>query len=280
MKKKKTNMNQMVGNVPGYLVFLITYLCALLGVTFLGGSFLLMRRPGPEGSFACDATVGEKDSNMTKWLAWAIMVFRSSISKTDIIMNKLSQFLRFIPEWVIFYGFSIVLMMIIPVVIFPLSVALVVYSSFQKCEGFPDSIHYALPPAFFYEYCDKKNEVWDYDNLGITFLFKTIPWIFHMMFHLMQSFFFFALNMGVWNISASVSSLIILWNIFVSPFFKTEEIFNVMGTYSTSLSFLILAIVLYGAFKFLSVYVFIGFCIAAAVIISRETIAELLKPNK
>jgi hypothetical protein len=239
-----------------------------------------MRRPGPEGSFACDATVGEKDSNMTKWLAWAIMVFRSSISKTDIIMNKLSQFLRFIPEWVIFYGFSIVLMMIIPVVIFPLSVALVVYSSFQKCEGFPDSIHYALPPAFFYEYCDKKNEVWDYDNLGITFLFKTIPWIFHMMFHLMQSFFFFALNMGVWNISASVSSLIILWNIFVSPFFKTEEIFNVMGTYSTSLSFLILAIVLYGAFKFLSVYVFIGFCIAAAVIISRETIAELLKPNK
>lgn len=273
-------MNQMVGDVPGYLVFLLTYLCALLGVTFLGGSFILMRHPGPAVSYTCDTTVEPKDSNMTKWIAWALMVFKSSISKTDIIMNKLSQFLQVIPEWLIFYGFSMVLMLIIPVIIFPLSVALVVYSSFQKCEGFPDSIHYALPPAFFYEFCDRKDEVWNYDNPGLTFLFKTVPWIFHMIFHLMQSFFFLGLNMGVWNLSAACSSFIILWTIFVKPFFKTEEIFNVMGTYSTSYSFLILCIVLYGAFKYLSVYVFIGFCIASAVIISREAIAELLKPNK
>jgi hypothetical protein len=280
MKKKKTNMNQMVGDVPGYLVFLITYLCALLGVTFLGGSFLLMRQLVSDVSYACDASVKENDSNMTKWLAWAIMVFRSSISNTDVILNKFSKFLRYIPEWLIFYGFSIVLMMVIPVIIFPLSIALVVYTSFQKCEEFPDSIHYALPPAFFYELCDRKNEVWDYNNLGMTILFKTIPWIFHMVFHLMQSFFFLAMNMGVWNLAATLSSLIILWSIFVTPFFKTEEIFKVMGTYTMSLSFLILSIVLYGAFKFLSVYVFLGFCIAAVVIVSRETIAELLKPNK
>lgn len=280
MKKKKTNMNQMVGNVPGYLVHVILYLCALLGVTFLGGSFILMRQPVPDVSYTCNASVQEKASNITKWLTWIIMVFKSSMSNTDVIMNKFSKFLQYIPEWLIFYGFSIVLMMVIPVIIFPLSVALVIYSSLQKCEEFPDSIHYAIPPAFFYEFCDRKDEVWDYDNLVVTFFFKTIPWIFHMIFHLLQSFFFLAVNVGVWNLAATLSSLIILWAIFVSPFFKTEKIFDVMGTYSMSLSFVILFIVLHGAFKFLSVYVFIGFCIAAAVIVSRETIAELIKPNK
>jgi|LauGreDrversion4_2_1035121.scaffolds.fasta_scaffold03733_7 hypothetical protein len=278
MKKKQT-INKMVGDVPGYLVFVITYLCALLGVTFLGGNFLLMRTPNKTEPYTCTATVNPTDSNISKWMTWVSIVFQSSVANSTLIWSKLGIFLSMVPDWLIFYGLSIILMLVIPVIIYPLSVALIIYASFQTCPGFKESIHYAIPPVYFYEWCNKKDEVWDYDNLGMTFLFKIIPWMFHMMFHLCQSFFFLVLNVMIWSLGASVNSMLILWGLFVSPFFKTREIFHIMGGYTASLSILILFIVLYGAFKYLSIYVFIGFCMAALVILSREAIAELAKPN-
>lgn len=277
--KAKTSIDKMLGDVPGYLAFIITYLLALLGVTFLGGNFLLMRTAQKVDDYVCNVTVEPTDSNISKWMAWVSIVFQSSISNSSIMLNKLATFLSVVPEWLIFYGLSILLMLFIPICIYPLSIALIIYASFQKCAGFKDSFHYAVPPVYFYELCDRKNEVWDYENLLITFFFKVIPWLFHMMFHLGQSFVFLMLNVMIWSVGASINSFIILWSLFIRPFFKTAEIFKVMGEYTTSLSAIILFIVLYGAFQHLSVYVFLGFCIASIVILSREAIAELLKPN-
>lgn len=268
-----------IGDVPGYLVFLITYLLALVGTTFYGGHFLLMRNTiSPVPATSCDAKVEPTDSNNTKWAAWAYMVFNSSITQSYIIWDKLARLLKMAPELAIFYGLSIALMFIIPVVIYPLAMVLVIIASVQKCPGFKDSIHYAIPPIYFYQFCDRRNEVWNYANPFTTFVFKTIPWVFHMIFHLCQSFAYFIMNIIVWSITSSISSFTILGGLFITPFFKTTQIFEEMNKFSMSLSALVLFIVLYGAYRYLSVYVFLGFCAATLLIVFREIKAELSKP--
>jgi hypothetical protein len=281
--KKKKSMNKMVGDVPGYLVFIITYLCALLGVTFFGANFILMRETEKAEPYVCDVTVEPTDSNISKWMAWVPIVFKSSIANSFLIWNYFSMLLKYIPDWIIFYGMAILFMIIIPICVYPVSILLVLYASIQKCPGFKDLIHYAIPPVYFYEFCDRKDEVWEYDDLMTictTLLFKVLPWLFHMVFHLAQSIFFFILNLIIWGVASSVISFTILWKIVGKPFLRVEEIFKVMGEYTTSLSAIMLSTVLYGAFLYLSPYVFIGFCIAAVIIVSRETLAELIKPNK
>jgi hypothetical protein len=76
-----------------------------------------------------------------------------------------------------------------------------------------------------------------------------------------------------------INTFAIIYGLFVKPFFNIPEIFHKMEEYSSSMSAIVLFLVLYGAFKHLSVYVFIGFCIASVFIFSKAIIAELLKKD-
>ena len=100
-----------------------------------------------------------------------------------------------------------------------------------------------------------------------------------MLYHMIESIIFMVGNIIVWNISATINTFAIIYGLFIKPFFNISEIFKKMDEYSSSMSMIIMLIVLYGAFKYLSVYVFIGFCIASIFIFSKAIIAELLKKD-
>jgi len=271
-------MKTYVGDVPGYLVFLITALCALLGVTFLGGHFLLLKTPPPTTITPCTEKVGQDASSMQKWFAWARIAFSASFSNSDTVWRGLGTFLAYIPSWLIFYGFSILLLMIIPVIIFPLSVVLALYGSFQECETFPDKYIYSMPPFYFTKLCTKE---WDWDHMPLWryYLDTFTSWMPHMVFHAVESFMYMGGNIVVWNLSATINTFAIVYGLFIKPFFNIPAIFHKMEEYSASMSAIVLFLVLYGAYKYLSVYVFIGFCIAAIFIFSKAMIAELLKKD-
>jgi hypothetical protein len=271
-------MKELVGDVPGYLVFLITYLCALLGVTFLGGHFLLLKMPPPTTKAPCTEKVGADASSIQKWFAWARIALTAAFSNSDMIWSGLGKALYVIPSWLIFYGFSIVLLMVIPAIIFPLSFVLALYGSFQDCETFPDKYIYTMPPIYFTKLCTK---VWDWDNMPLSryYLDTFTSWLPHMIFHALESCVLMGGNFVVWNISASINSFAIIYGLFIKPFFNIPAIFHKMEEYSSSMSAIVLFLVLYGAYKHLSVYVFIGFCIASIFIFSKAMIAELLKKD-
>ena len=274
----KSKMKELVGDVPGYLVFLITYLCALLGVTFLGGHFLLLKTPPPAIVVPCTEKVGTDASTIQKWFAWSRIAISASFSNSDMIWRGIGKVLSIIPSWLIFYGFSIVLLMIIPAIIFPLSFVMALYGSFQECETFPDKYIYTVPPLYFTKLCTKE---WDWDHMELFryYLDTFTSWLPHMIFHAIESLVFMGGNFMVWNLAAMINTFAIIYGLFVKPFFNIPEIFHKMEEYSSSMSAIVLFIVLYGAFKHLSVYVFIGFCIASVFIFSKAIIAELLKKD-
>jgi hypothetical protein len=274
----KSKMKEYVGDVPAYLVFLITWLCGLLGVTFLGGHFLMLKTPPPATVAPCTEKVSIDASTIQKWFAWSRIALGASFSNSDIIWRGLGKCLSVIPNWLIFYGFSIILLMIIPAIIFPLSFVLALYGSFQECETFPDKYIYTIPPLYFTKLCTKE---WDWDHMELSryYLDTFTSWLPHMMFHAMEACVFMGGNFVVWNLSATINTFMIIYGLFIKPFFNISEIFQKMEEYSSSMSVIILCIVLYGAFKYLSVYVFIGFCIAAVFILSKALIAELLKKD-
>jgi len=271
-------MKTYVGDVPAYLVFLITTLCALLGVTFLGGHVLLLKVPPPTTTPPCSENVSSDASSIQKWFAWSRIALSAAFSNSDIIWNGLAKGLSIFPNWLIFYGFSIVLLMVIPVIIFPLSVILALYGSFQECSTFPDKYIYTMPPIYFTKLCTRE---WDWDHMPMLkyYLDTFTSWIPHMIFHAIESIVLMIGNIIVWNISAAINSFAIVYGLFIKPFFNIPAIFHKMEEYSGSMSFLVLLIVLYGAYKYLSIYVLIGFCIAALFILSKSVIAELLKKD-
>ena len=271
-------MKELVGDIPAYLVFLISSLCALLGVTFFGAHFLLLKAPPPTVTPPCSETVEHDDSSIQKWLAWSRIALMGAFSNSDLIWNGLGKFLSIIPSWLIFYGFSIILMMVIPVMIFPLSVILALYGSFQTCATFKDKYVYSLPPLYFSQLCTEK---WDWRGMSVTDKYLTIftSWIPHMLYHIIECIVLMMGNIIVWNISAMLNTFVIIYGLFIKPFFNMPEIFKKMDEYSSSMSAIILFIVLYGSFKYLSPYVFIGFCIASIFIFSKAIIAELLKKD-
>ena len=271
-------MKTLVGDVPGYLVFLITYLSALLGVTFLGGYCLMLQVPPPTPATPCAETITSDVSNMQKWFAWCRIALSASVTNSDIIWKFLGIFLKYLPSWFIFYGFSIIIMMAVPVVIFPLSMILALYGSFQACEGFPDKYIFTFPPMYFTSLCTKE---WDWDHMELWryYLDTFTSWLPHMIYHMIESFMYMGGNFVIWNLSASINSFMILYGLFIKPFFRIPEIFAKMEEFSGSMSAIVLFLVLYGAYKHLSVYVFIGFCIASVFIFSKAMIAELLKKD-
>lgn len=287
MKKKKSPMDKAFGDVPGYLVHLITYLSALLGVTFLGGGFLLFQ-PNENTPRECSAQYDTDESllKFINWTSWVTNVFSISISDRFYITNKLHQLVRFLPEIVVFYGMAVFIMFLIPIVLWPLSIFLVVKAAFATCTNFTDSIKYAIPFLFLSEVFDMKTVV-DPATLSnntfvmvLQYLGGVITYILKFFCFAMMTLLFCIMNFIIFTVASSMNSFIIIYQIFSAPFRDIFQVFKKMGDYTTSLSLISLAIVLWGAKTYLSIYVFIGFCVATGLIIFREGLTELLKPDK
>lgn len=282
MKKKKASINSTIGDVPAYLVYLITHLTALLGVAFFGGGFLLLQ-PAATIEPACgNSDMTAETSNFVKWGAWMSNVFLVSISQRYMVTQMLGWVLSFFPEWVVFYGISVLIMFLLPTLLFPMSVYLVAKASFAKCPGFPDSINYAIPFLHIFDYCGCADapSTWKMDDIGsaICTIFGSVPvWLFTLLLYACMAALFCLLNFIGWSIASSMNSFIVLYEIFAGVFRDMDLVFDKMKEFSISLSFLAMFIVLYGAGVHLSIYVFLGFVGAASIIVIKEVITHILK---
>jgi hypothetical protein len=287
MKKKDTSMDKAFGDVPGYLVFLITYLSALLGVTFLGGGFLIFQ-PNENTPRECNAQYDSEDSlyKFINWSSWVSNVFSISMSDRFYVTNKLYQLIQFLPDLVVFYGMAIFVMFIIPIILYPLSVFLVIKSAFAICPNFKDSIKYVIPFLFLSEVFDMKTVV-DPNTLSdnafvmvAQYIGGVITYILKFCCFAMMTLLFGIMNFIILIVASSFNSFLVIYQIFSAPFRDISQVFKKMGDFTTSLSLITLAIVLWGAKTYLSIYVFIGFCFATVAILFREALTELLKPDK
>lgn len=270
------DVHKMIGDVPGYLVYVMTRILALFGITFLGGYFILLKTPTTDSKYTCKENIPSDTSNILKWIAWSRMALWATLSNSTIILSFLSKILSKLPDMVIFYGVAVVALMCISAVIYPVSWMLSLYASFQPCEGFADKFIFTVPIVYFSMLC-QENWAKDPDDDIWSTIFKYFSWIFHMLFHLIQACIFMISNVIIWSVSAAINSFMILFELFLRPFTKINPIFEQMNKYSTSMSIIILAVLLYGAYLYLSLYVFIGFCIAGGVILFKRIITECLK---
>ena len=286
-KKNKSAMNKTFGDVPGYLVHLITYLSALLGVTFLGGGFLLFT-PTENIPRECSAQYNTDVSllKFINWTSWASNVFSISISDRFYVTNKIHQLVSILPPLVTFYGMAIFIMFLIPILLWPLSIFLVVKAAFATCTNFTDSIKYVIPFLFLSEVFDMSKVV-DPNTLSdntfvmvAQYIGGVITYVLKFFCFAMMTMLFCIMNFIILTVASSLNSFVVLYQIFSAPFRDISQVFKKMGDFTTSLTLITLAIVLWGAKTYLSIYVFVGFCFATAAILFREVLTELLKPDK
>lgn len=280
--KKKATIDKTLGDVPAYLVYLITHLIALLGIAFLGGGFLSLQ-PAETIDPACgNSDMTNEKSNFVKWGAWMTNVFLVSISQRYIVTQTLGWVLSFFPEWIVFYFISFLILFLLPTLLFPMSLYLVARSSFAKCPNFPDSVNYAIPILHVFDYCGCADapSKWKMDDIGsaICTVFGSVPvWLFTLFLYLCMAVLFLILNIIGWSIASGMNSFIVVFEICAGIFKNVDIVLNKMSEYNNSLSFLVLSIILYGAHKHLSVYVFIGFLFASLIIVAKEMITQILK---
>jgi hypothetical protein len=230
------------GDWAKFILFFIGCLTSLVGITFLGGSFI----HAADSQELKDLAENTPDvSSNLEGMALYIKYY-----KTCWLLLK--QYIAII--MFTFFNFSNNISSLITLFILPFGVIFMIPFLYPLMIGLtgiavgttPFSENMApltFPPAnraFFCEPCVNKDTLWYWS-------------IWHHMGFIFSSCMRFALNCMVWSCIAGAGVVYLMWNVFVAPIFKYPKIVETVLSYSTIL--LILSSVLY----FISCTIFLGF---------------------
>jgi len=246
---KNDLMTYIFGDWSKFIGFVITSIISIIGVTFMGGSFLELAKVKHDTEKEEPSIEGGRDTTQfTLYYNFLKYVTALTFHNIDILITKISYYSAMLPKTFILFVLPVFISMSLPF-IYPIILTITVLGLLYKWTSFDlkenNFTYLVIPPLYtFSSYCSIcTQDITGYGMLSKIFYYMKYPFFVWLAFFISLAYSF--MNMLTIGSIAGFGCLYFLWFIFIRPLHRTAEgvsdyhnymnIIRVLQEYSTTL---------------------------------------------